>query len=624
MEARTVKKSGRPEIPKVIHYCWFGGKPLPKLAQKCIESWKKYFPDYEIKEWNESNFDVYINNYTKQAYDAQKYAFVSDFARFWILYREGGIYFDVDVEVIKSMDDLLLAGPFMGCERDGDNRVAHGLGAAATPRLAIYKELIDSYKDDNYIERDGAINPTTIVDRTTDILKKHGLKDIIGIQKVAELTIYPTEFFCPKSFDTGKIKITENTHSIHWYDASWLPWYKKMYQPIKHILPERIRTAIQKKTATSQLSKTKKSVGIFTFQHDNYGTRLQNYALSHTLESFDLIPVSIISKHPRERIIEFIRKTQSIVFPFGDKSARWQDARLKNRIFKPFVKKHIHPIQLSRKRLSHFGNSLHKAIAGSDQIWNPDHIERHPQDMRLYFLEFVQKEKRVAYAPSFGKKSVPQSLRQKYSKGIRGFNSLSVRENNGQKLVQELAGVEAEILPDPTFLLNPDEWHNLTNRYSSKYSKKSYIAVYFLSHQRKELLQSIDEYAQNNKLAIINIAGNTHEKGQAVPPPDEFLAIIQNASVVFTDSFHGVVFSIIFNRPFIVYDRVDRDQSSRIETLLKTYALTSAYRCTPDVWDRVIKQEDFSNVGNIMRIKREEGRNYLKKSLEIPVTDEDS
>lgn len=105
-------------IPKIIHYCWFGRGPLPELAQKCITSWKKYLPDYEIKEWNEDNFDVNIIPYTAEAYKAKKYAFVSDYARFWILYKFGGIYFDTDVEVIRPIDDIVERGNFMGFETD--------------------------------------------------------------------------------------------------------------------------------------------------------------------------------------------------------------------------------------------------------------------------------------------------------------------------------------------------------------------------------------------------------------------------------------------------------------------------------------------------------------------------
>ena len=125
------------DIPKIIHYCWFGGKPLPKSAIKCINSWKKFFPDYEIKEWNESNFDVNMIPYTKEAYAAKKYAFVSDFARFWVPHEYGGIYFDTDVEVIRPMDDIIARGAYLGME----NRTAinPGLGMAAPAGHPFYK-----------------------------------------------------------------------------------------------------------------------------------------------------------------------------------------------------------------------------------------------------------------------------------------------------------------------------------------------------------------------------------------------------------------------------------------------------------------------------------------------------
>ena len=104
-------------IPKIIHYCWFGGNPLPKDAQECLSSWKKYLPDYEIKVWNESNFDVNCCPYVKGAYEQRKFAFVSDYARFWVLYKEGGLYFDTDVEVIRNVDHIIAAGNFMGIEK---------------------------------------------------------------------------------------------------------------------------------------------------------------------------------------------------------------------------------------------------------------------------------------------------------------------------------------------------------------------------------------------------------------------------------------------------------------------------------------------------------------------------
>ena len=138
-------------IPKTIHYCWFGRNQLPPLAIKCIESWKRYLPDYEIKEWNEDNFDVNIIPYTREAYAVKKYAFVSDYARFWILYKYGGLYFDTDVEIIKPLDDIIARGPFMGCEKDAMSdgatalAVAPGLRQGVKPRHRLYKEKVGLY-----------------------------------------------------------------------------------------------------------------------------------------------------------------------------------------------------------------------------------------------------------------------------------------------------------------------------------------------------------------------------------------------------------------------------------------------------------------------------------------------
>ena len=213
------------QIPKKVHYCWFGKNPLPAMAVKCIESWKKYLPDYEIIEWNEDNFDVNIIPYTQEAYEAKKYAFVSDFARFWILYRHGGLYFDTDVEVIKPMDKILSQGAFMGCEQDYDSpngvTVAPGLGLAAPIGMPIYKELENFYGKLHFLNADGTLNQVTIVEYTTNCLKKHGLCDIEGFQMVADLRIYPSRYFCPISVVDGKLRITSDTYSIHHYAQSW-------------------------------------------------------------------------------------------------------------------------------------------------------------------------------------------------------------------------------------------------------------------------------------------------------------------------------------------------------------------------------------------------------------------
>ena len=207
-------------IPKIIHYCWFGGRPLDKLGLNCLKSWKKYFPDYEIREWNEGNFDFTGCRYAEEAYKAKKWAFVSDYVRFKILYEYGGVYFDTDVEVIKSFDDILSKGNYMGCERSGCS-VAPGLGIAVNPGLGIIKEIIEDYEQSSFVKADGTYDLTTIVERTTRILKKHGLDNTDKIQTIAELKIYPPEYFCPINMETGKLTITPNTYSIHRFAGSW-------------------------------------------------------------------------------------------------------------------------------------------------------------------------------------------------------------------------------------------------------------------------------------------------------------------------------------------------------------------------------------------------------------------
>ena len=207
-------------IPKTIHYCWFGKNPLPEIAVKCINSWKKFFPDYEIKEWNEGNFDLTSCDYCKEAYAEKKWAFVSDYARFKILYEYGGIYFDTDVEVIKDMEDIIKKGAFIGRERIADIfPVNAGLGLASEARMPIIKEILEHYENSHFKQGEKI---ETVVERVTKILKTHGLSDEENYEVLEGMQIYPSDYFCPYDYNVGELNITENTRSIHWYDASWL------------------------------------------------------------------------------------------------------------------------------------------------------------------------------------------------------------------------------------------------------------------------------------------------------------------------------------------------------------------------------------------------------------------
>ena len=213
-------------IPKIIHYCWFGHNELPPLAKRCIASWRNFFPNYEIKEWNEDNFDVNIIPYTMQAYEAKKYAFVSDYARFWILYKYGGLYFDTDVEVIKPLDDIVERGPFMGLEKtsvpNATPKIAPGLGLGANPQMEVYRQILEGFHRMDFYAKDGSINPFTMIPMVTKLFTELGFEATRELECVAETYIYPEDVFCPMDSTTGITAITSNTVSIHHYDCSWM------------------------------------------------------------------------------------------------------------------------------------------------------------------------------------------------------------------------------------------------------------------------------------------------------------------------------------------------------------------------------------------------------------------
>lgn len=203
-------------IPKKIHYCWFGGNELPPKAKKCIESWQKYCPDYELIEWNEESFDVNLNRYTQMCYEQGKYAFLSDYVRLKVVEEYGGIYFDTDVEVVKNFDDLLQFPAFFGFE--DISHVASGLGFGAEANNIVLKKMLEEY--DNLLDGKQGVVGCPILN--TKALEKQGLVLNGELQKVCNAVIFPKEYFNPFEDYTGRLNRTENTYSIHWYSKSWL------------------------------------------------------------------------------------------------------------------------------------------------------------------------------------------------------------------------------------------------------------------------------------------------------------------------------------------------------------------------------------------------------------------
>lgn len=243
-------------IPKTIHYCWFGRNPKPKLTEKCIKTWKKLCPDYEIIEWNEDNFPLdAMPLYVRQAYEAKKWAFVTDYVRLQIVFDHGGIYLDTDVEIIRPLDGLLNNRAYFGFEDDKYVNTGHGFGAEKG--CAILKEIMSDYADIPFNLENGEFDKTPCPRRNTEAFLRCGLVQNNTRQCIGDgVLILPSEYFAPKNWKTGELNITENTYSVHHYDASW-------YTPEQ-------KKALQKRHREEQIRHLPSTVGTRLLGKENY------------------------------------------------------------------------------------------------------------------------------------------------------------------------------------------------------------------------------------------------------------------------------------------------------------------------------------------------------------------
>ena len=213
-------------IPKIIHYYWVSDGDMPLLVQECIESWKKHFPDYEMHEWNNTNFEAMNVKFTAEAMKKKKYAFVSDYVRLYALYKYGGIYLDTDVKVLKSFNNLLNNRAFIGFE----NEKSIGVGVfASEAHNPLLKQMLDLYARKAFLDNRGNMDLTPIPKVLEPIFLMQGIKLNGLLQRKEYITVYPTDVFYPLNYNTGKVNITPNSYAIHLYNASWKDIEDKKY-----------------------------------------------------------------------------------------------------------------------------------------------------------------------------------------------------------------------------------------------------------------------------------------------------------------------------------------------------------------------------------------------------------
>lgn len=364
----------------------------------------------------------------------------------------------------------------------------------------------------------------------------------------------------------------------------------------------------------------------------NYGNRLQNYALQEILKFLEFDVDTIISKNSNRdhQKLTFLDRVQNIKgksfkeiyskaeqkFWTGlNKDEVKKSEEIRTEIFKKFTYDYIKETEytISYNNIpKDLSEQYDYFITGSDQVWNPNYN----YGSSIYFLTFAPKNKRISYAPSFGVSEIKPEYVENYKEWLSGMHRLSVREDDGAKIIKELTGREAPVLVDPTLLLTKEKWLSIAKEADNK-PKDKYLLTYFLGGIPPEYKKQIKSIVKENNLEVINL-GDIREKETYRTGPSEFIDYINSCSVFCTDSFHGAVFSILMEKPFIVYERMGTSLSmySRINTLLDKFDLNSRkvenIKTKEDVFNI-----DYSHVPPILEAERKKAFDYLKEALNI-------
>lgn len=352
-----------------------------------------------------------------------------------------------------------------------------------------------------------------------------------------------------------------------------------------------------------------KKVAILTISDNfNFGNRLQNYALKKEIEKFGCEVNSVWIEKPLNA--SNIRRLLSII---KNKIKRLKGKKRRDK-FKRFTKRYLnndYSIILDNN-LNRINNKYDYYVIGSDQVWNYHFIPK----LSIYFGEGLDKEKCFSYAASFGISNIPEDYVEKYKIGLNHLKYISTREERGKELVKEISDREdAEVLLDPTMLLTSDEWIQIERKPKADIQTK-YILLYFLGEMDEKRKEEINRVAKENNYEIINILDKNNKCYYNIGP-SEFIYLIHNASLICTDSFHACVFSVLFDKPFIIFDRIYEgdNMNSRIDTLLNKLNIKNRK------FENEITAEnlnhDYVEAHRILNEERIKSNQFLKKALQL-------
>lgn len=377
-------------------------------------------------------------------------------------------------------------------------------------------------------------------------------------------------------------------------------------------------------------------IGIITINdYYNYGNRLQNYATQEVLTSLGFTAESILNKpiepdhvrnlQRRSRIDKFaqmrgmplheiLRKSRQKLWRTLNKRKISQAKELRYQRFKEFSNRYIKETDMTitdDQLPPHLADQYDYFVTGSDQVWNP----AFRYGSSIDFLAFAPKHKRIAFSPSFGVSELPPEYHNRYKQWLAEFAHLSVRETAGADIIKRLTGRHAEVLVDPTLLLSREKWLSIAQ--SAKYKpQKKYLLTYFLGRISSENKRMIDRIAKAHDLVIVQLA-DLQDLRTYVADPSEFIDYIHSATVFCTDSFHGVVFSILMETPFVVFDRSGPypSMNSRIDTILSTFQLET--RHIRNLQMEHLLDVDYSQVKPILERERNKAYHFLKQALHL-------